>query len=78
MNLLEGNPLFTILNHSNMQLNHLQAEIIHSVRTLKAAQQQDVLLYIADLQKEDQWIKEKLKHQALKEIRQALTKEVFV
>jgi len=78
MNLLAGNPLFTVANHTIMQLNHLQSEIIHSVRNLKTAQQQDVLLYIADLQKEDQRIKEKLKDQALKEIRQALRKEVFV
>jgi len=78
MNLLSGNPFFTIANYTTMQLNPIQSEILHSVQTLKADQQHDVLLYIADLQKKDLRVKEQLRKQALKEIRQALRREFSV
>lgn len=60
-----------------MQLSNLQSEILHSVEKLKADQQKNVLEYISELQLNDQRVKERLKEQALKEIRQVLSKGVF-
>lgn len=60
-----------------MQLSNLQSEILHSVEKLKADQQKNVLEYISELQLNDQRVRQRLKQQALKEIRLALSKEVF-
>lgn len=78
MNMLRGKPLFTLTNIVAMQLNHLQSEILLSVKKLKAEQQKDVLQFIDDLHQHNQKVRERLKQRALKEIRQALRGDVAV
>ncbi len=55
-----------------MQLSQIQSDILVSVKKLRADQQKNVLQYIDELHQNDLRLKEKLKNQALKEIRQAL------
>lgn len=76
--MLRGKPLFTLTNIVAMQLNHLQSEILLSVKKLKAEQQKDVLQFIDDLHQHNQKVRERLKQRALKEIRQALRGDVAV
>ena len=76
MNLLPPKTYIRVANTYDMQLNQLQSEILLSVKRLKADQQMDVLQYIGDLRQSDRRAKERLKIQALREIQQALRKEV--
>lgn len=76
MNLLPPKTYIRVANIYDMQLNQLQSEILLSIKRLKADQQMDVLQYIGDLRQSDRRVKERLKNQALREIQQALRKEV--